>query len=76
MGRLTHHMISGNKAKFAEITAVVSVVSQHQVVIIGHDHIIEGSAAASWRHSVLQNVPLLAKQSLLASLGVAVLCAV
>lgn len=72
MGRLTYHIASGNEAKFAKIAAVVSVISEHQIVIIRHDDVMKGAAAASWRDAVLQDISLLAEQSLLASSSVAV----
>ena len=72
MGRLTYHIASGNEAKFAKIAAVVSVISKHQIVIIRHDDIMKSAAAASWRDAVLQDISLLAEQSLLASSSVAV----
>ena len=61
VGRPTHNIASGNKAKFAEIAAVVPVVTEQQVVIIRHDDIMERATAASWLNPIPQNVSLLAK---------------
>ena len=73
MSCLADKISSGVQTEFAEIAAVVPIVSKHQVVLVRHDNLAKSSAATPRCYPVLQNFSLHSEQLLLAPSRVTVL---